>query len=85
MTAGAGSENRSVVPGIARSGLRTPSDRRPRRQYWNQPIAVCSLWQLTTRPPRASTDGWGSGSQLPIENRCPVQVGGADGGQKEAG
>jgi hypothetical protein len=54
--------------------------RRPPRQNWDPGDPRRSLWQLTTRPPRASTDGWGSGSQLPVENGVFVRTGGADGG-----
>jgi hypothetical protein len=63
------SESRSAIPSIARVGSRTTSDRRPTRHYGDQWHSRFSLWQLTTRPPRASTDGWGSGSQLPVENQ----------------
>jgi hypothetical protein len=60
---------RSATSSRARLGLRTIGDRRPPRRYGDQWQVRCSLWQLTTRPPPASTDGWGSGSQLPVENR----------------
>lgn len=49
-------------------------ERRPPRHGCDQSPARCSLWQLTTRPPRASTNGWGSGSQLPVEARGSVFV-----------
>jgi hypothetical protein len=82
MTVRAWSDSRSAVPGTARARLRTSGDRRPPRHDWHQRLARLSWWQLTTRPPRASTDGWGSGSQLPVEIRGVIGgAGGADGGR----
>ena len=42
----------SAISGPARTELRTRSDRRPPRQYWDQSGPRRSSWQLTTRPPR---------------------------------
>ena len=43
MSAGARSESRSAIPGIARLGLRTTADRRPPRHYGDQRLARLSL------------------------------------------
>jgi hypothetical protein len=82
MTSQTWSGSWSATFSTARSGLRTTGDGRPPRQCWDQGHARLSWWQLTTRPPRASTNGWGSGSQLPVEIRGVIGgAGGADGGR----
>jgi hypothetical protein len=80
MTAQALSVTRSAIPSLGRTWLRTGGDRRPPRQHWEWWWPRLPCWQLTTRPPRASTDRWGSGSQLPVEIRgVSGGAGGVDG------
>jgi hypothetical protein len=67
-------ERRSAIRGLVRSDLRTGIERRPPRHSWDRADPWRTLWQLTTRPPRRSTDGWGSGSPLPVETRGPILV-----------
>ena len=64
----------SAIRRPLRSELRTRYDRRPPRNDGDRSHPRRSLWQLTTRPPRTSTNGWGSGSQLPVESGGPVSV-----------
>ena len=84
---GSGNERWGAVRELVRSS-RTSADSicgpratavRP-AMYWDQSGPRPSLWQLTTRPPRAANGR--SGSQLPVESRgCDVRAGGADGGE----
>jgi hypothetical protein len=67
MTAWRLSASRSANSDTARTGLRTTHGRRPPRRHWELVAGRVSLWPPTTRPPRKSTDGWGSGSRRPVE------------------